>query len=480
MPHHGPNEVNFYFDISVFFIFVQEIDQVVIPETDDDEDDDENETSQIHCFSPRTRRSITGRRSIKLPAVDSEDDEIFTDDEKPQNSAPSSEYKSAEETKEEESDDDQEMGAASNYKRNRSLAPNDSAIIRTPNPKRFSMNASNKSSSLMHSTPSRSLNIENSDRSDAEKTSSIEIESSHEEYRMKSMHNDSDSIVLLNSSDEENTNPRANSTAFNFNGTTSSSTPSGVKLVQPKLNFNGNKGKTFVSRAYYTKKQDELNALRQELKENEALFEKLGHGLPDKGRNLNIRMVKMRSDLQIKQREIDSFAIEEDNLDDVQLIEVINNNNTNAKKPIQNWRDDLESMQPRYTGEQGMATFNQKKTLTLDRIEKLHKAIEHCPKDVELARQPDHLNVQLMPHQLYAIKWMRWRESDKPKGGLLADDMGLGKTLTVIGLVLDAKYGKNVSMAKNDADDRSEAEEESDDEVERGYNKSYKNQGIFL
>lgn len=52
--------------------------------------------------------------------------------------------------------------------------------------------------------------------------------------------------------------------------------------------------------------------------------------------------------------------------------------------------------------------------------------MEKCPTEADLAPQPSHLNVDLMPHQLYAIKWMSWREKQQPKGGLLADDMGLG------------------------------------------------------
>lgn len=57
------------------------------------------------------------------------------------------------------------------------------------------------------------------------------------------------------------------------------------------------------------------------------------------------------------------------------------------------------------------------------------KATEECPGENDLAKHPGNLKIQLMSHQLHALKWMQWRENQKPKGGLLADDMGLGTKL---------------------------------------------------
>lgn len=386
----------------------------------------------MHVFSPRTRRSITGRRSIHFPSIESDDDEIFTNEDSSEaNRSRSTDYKSAEGSKIIESSiDDDDHRQSESAKRNRSIAPNDSAMIRTPNSKRFSVNASNVSASLTTSTPSRSRStpdIEFSlENSDASKSSSIHIHSSNSEQEMKSTLNDS-SVVLLNSSDEENHAPYANSTAVDFKSVAGTSTPgsSSVRLIQPKLQFGTKQSttKVLVSREYYQQKSDELAHEKQELKDIENLLANVGSSLPDRGRNLEKRIQDVTRGIQKKESELEKYAIEEDNLNDVKWVETTNNNQ--AKNG--HWRDELETIQPRFTGQQGLSTFNQQKTLTLNRIEKLHKAMEKCPMENDLAIQPDNLNVQLMPHQLHAIKWMRWRENQKPKGGLLADDMGLGR-----------------------------------------------------
>lgn len=445
----------------------------VIPETDEDDIDDEenkNEMSQIHAFSPRTRRSITGRRSIRLPIEDDsfefEDDDEILSNGHDTNSKDSSDYKSIE-TPIDINSSDEFIGAQA-FKRNRSVVPNNSTLIKTPNPKRFSQN-------LSSSTPSRSTpDIEFSDKSSDSHTSGIQIQSiqsSHSEY-MKSIIQDDDSIVFLNSSDEENSAPNVD-----FKNIAGTSTP-GVKLIQPKLQFGRNVGNStnFVSREFYNQKEEALAQLRQELKDNEELMQKLGGTLPDKGANLKRRIADLKKQVQLKEDDLKLYAVEEDHLNHVDLTE------SKPKVTSQinnNWRDDLETIQPIYTGKQGMATFNTQKTLTLNRIEKLHKALEKCPTENELAKQPDHLNIQLMPHQLHAIKWMRWRENKRPKGGILADDMGLGKTLTVIGLVLASKYGNDQSTNEDIENDDSESDEDNDDEIERGTQKAYKNQGNF-
>lgn len=51
----------------------------------------------------------------------------------------------------------------------------------------------------------------------------------------------------------------------------------------------------------------------------------------------------------------------------------------------------------------------------------------------------------------------------------------------MIGLVLDAKYRKDLSHIEEDGDDddETENEDEDDDENERGFKKSFANQGVY-
>lgn len=424
---------------------------------DSDDDVDQNELSQIHCFSPRTRRSITGRRSI-LPTAnasneeDESDDDIFDDDDdeftpinnnnnssssridKTKDSTDTSAYKSADGNDDDGSQDDDSSIHNENSKRNRSINMHESVVntsMRTPNPKRFSgigMNVdrsddsdatddSNKLVQLRSSTPS----IEFSDKSAraSDKSSDIEIQSDHSLLMKTISHNIS--VVSLNSSDEENHKPIFNSTAF------PSRTIAGtgaIPKIQPKLNFKT--VKKFVSREFHQEKTNELAELEKELTDCQNLLQRLGHTLPDKGRNLQHRCNELKRNFEQKQSELATYAIEEDHLNDVQFV---GESTAKPKTDTSNdWLDELETIKPVHTGKQGMATFNHQKALTLNRIEKLHKAMEKCPAETDLAPQPNYLGIELMPHQLYAIKWMNWREKTKrPRGGLLADDMGLGK-----------------------------------------------------
>lgn len=57
---------------------------------------------------------------------------------------------------------------------------------------------------------------------------------------------------------------------------------------------------------------------------------------------------------------------------------------------------------------------------------------------------------------------MLWREFQDPKGGVLADDMGLGKTISIISLVLVAKYTKSETQ-----DEKESSSQESENDVQR-------------
>lgn len=49
----------------------------------------------------------------------------------------------------------------------------------------------------------------------------------------------------------------------------------------------------------------------------------------------------------------------------------------------------------------------------------IHKGVVDRPKEDEMDEDPPGLKTKLMVHQKHGLAWMRWRESQKPKGGLL-------------------------------------------------------------
>lgn len=76
------------------------------------------------------------------------------------------------------------------------------------------------------------------------------------------------------------------------------------------------------------------------------------------------------------------------------------------------------------------------KSFTVGNLKDIQNQLDARPNEDVLDDAPDFLNVTLMRHQLHALKFMRWREDQKMKGGILADDMGLGKTLITISLIM--------------------------------------------
>lgn len=64
-------------------------------------------------------------------------------------------------------------------------------------------------------------------------------------------------------------------------------------------------------------------------------------------------------------------------------------------------------------------------------------------------KPPTGLRVKLLPHQIYSMRWLKWRENTYPNGSILADDMGLGKTLTVLAYLKLVKVKRTNSLNLN-------------------------------
>ncbi|TMW49618.1 hypothetical protein DOY81_005302 [Sarcophaga bullata] len=232
----------------------------------------------------------------------------------------------------------------------------------------------------------------------------------------------------------------------------------------------------YVSQEFYDKEVKKFEELKAERLNAEKLLEKISKSLPDGGRQLSLRIERLRNDCAIKSEYITSLRVEDAPGTSPHFMPINEKDSPSQKlQQLQEERkalfnnkapdwDELSNavnqIQPKYTGKQGMATFNTQKVLTVDRLKDLHGSLESCPAENVLAEDPKGLKVTLMVHQKHALAWMHWREKQKPRGGILADDMGLGKTLTMISLVLSCKNRDE----ENEEDGKSDSATDEDDE----------------
>lgn len=70
-------------------------------------------------------------------------------------------------------------------------------------------------------------------------------------------------------------------------------------------------------------------------------------------------------------------------------------------------------------GKKALETLNKQQSLTTKRLEQLHGSLTTRPAEDQREKDPTGLKIPLMDHQQHALAWMKWREKQKPKGGIL-------------------------------------------------------------
>lgn len=70
-------------------------------------------------------------------------------------------------------------------------------------------------------------------------------------------------------------------------------------------------------------------------------------------------------------------------------------------------------------GKRALATLKKQQSLTYKKLEQLHGSLISRPAEDQKEKDPKGLKIPLMPHQQHALAWMKWRELQEPKGGIL-------------------------------------------------------------
>lgn len=196
-----------------------------------------------------------------------------------------------------------------------------------------------------------------------------------------------------------------------------------------------------------------LDALKEDLKNIRYLLEEMDmKSLPDGGSKLIDRLSQLEEQVRRQGDKVASMVVEPENPTAADIAR----DGFNSKEKGPSWEElqkASNAVQPRMFGKQAMATHMAERNLILDRLRDLYESMASRPAESQEAAAPRAMRSKLMPHQLHALAWLRWRETQRPRAGILADDMGLGKTITMIALIV------------SDKEDKIDDDEDDDDEL---------------
>lgn len=187
--------------------------------------------------------------------------------------------------------------------------------------------------------------------------------------------------------------------------------------------------KSTVSKSFYESKVAEKETIERQLEATMKILNSK-HGLPDGGAKLRKNVDRMLSQMDKITEKIESMEIDVTKSVKAEIVKSFQSNHVSigddsaGSVPESSeiaWKElhKVQDVQPKFTGKVGMKNFETQKALTAEKLEVIQQSIDQRPAEDVLAKQPKYLKVDLMEHQLHALTFMQWRETQRPRGGNL-------------------------------------------------------------
>lgn len=199
------------------------------------------------------------------------------------------------------------------------------------------------------------------------------------------------------------------------------------QVSTPVLEVKESKQTKLVSRSYY---EEQLRALEASKNQKERLeqLRVARHLLPDKGVKLDVQLANLEEVIPMQINILSGLKIDENLKVKTSLLSNESNGSESSiefinsppkslpPKEIQvengahgiNWdviKEANAQVQPKFTGKQGLKTFNNEKANTEKCLNQIHSSLETQPDETVHAPTPEAIKIELMDHQKHALAW---------------------------------------------------------------------------